>query len=162
MGYKSSLSHLALWLPQVQLRHSRAALLLGVSRNAFPLLGFGGRHTEGEAFSPRAANFDARWTLNESPLKSYYSVRHCSLFLTFYELGRMCVPVYPLWTDLLPGKKQEIVRNGYGWWIMGRTLQMSFHLFQKWVICLQCPTPKPYSPKQTFEQIFHELTVSMR
>lgn len=105
LGCKSSLSHFALWLPKVHLRHSRAALLLGVSTNAFPLLGLGGRHTEGEASSPRTANLNASWTLNEPPLKSYYPARHCSLFLTFYELGSMHVPVCPLWTDLLPGKK---------------------------------------------------------
>lgn len=72
VGCRTSLSHFALGLSKVQLRHSRAALLLGVSRNAFPLLGFGGRHTEGQACSPRTANFNATWTLSEPPLKSHY------------------------------------------------------------------------------------------
>lgn len=32
---------------------------------------------------------------------------------------------------------------------MGRIQQMSFHLFQKWVVIhLRCPTPKPHSLKQ--------------
>lgn len=33
----------------------------------------------------------------------------------------MCVPLCPLWTDLLPGRKKEMARQGQGWGKMGRS-----------------------------------------
>lgn len=123
-----------LWLPKVQLRHTRAALLLGTNGNAYHFLGFGGRHTEGDMLSPRTANFNTGWTLNKPPLKGCSKARHCSPLLTFYELGRMCVTMCPLWTDLLPGRKKEMVRKRQWWGKWVGALQLSLHLFEKWVL----------------------------
>lgn len=86
-------------------------------------------------------------------------------FLTFYKLGRMCVPMRPLWTDLLPGRKKEMVRKGQGWGKMGRcpATELPFiSKVSKWLSDCCAPHPRLKSLRHEFEQIFHDLTASLR
>lgn len=78
----------------------------------------------------------------------------------------MCDPTCPLWTVPLPGRKREMVRKEQRWGKKGRspTTEFAFisNMFEWVVTCLRCPTPKTYSLRHKFEQIFHDLTVSLR
>lgn len=174
VGCKSSLSHfalsipslplssVALWCPKVQLRHTESALLPRRKGNACPLLCFCGRHAIGETLSLRTANFNTRGTLNELPLKGCSEARHCSPLLTFLGI-RKDVYSYVFSTDWTSAWKEDGKERGQDEEKWVGALQQSLHLFQKWeVIRLWCPTPKTYSLRRKFDQIFHDLRVSVR